>query len=52
MGNKTTNECAITEEGLINKVIIDSMKYKLIPLKSPSEQLWEKEPIKEKIANK
>lgn len=50
MGNKTTNEHPITIDGMFNEVIIDSVKYKLIPLKSPSEQPQEKESIKEKMA--
>ena len=44
MGNmNTTKEHAINEEGMLNEVIIDGVKYKVIPLECPSEDASKKE---------
>ena len=48
MGNSNTRkECAINEEGMLNEVIIDGMKYKLVQLEDPSEDASEKKRINE-----
>ena len=47
MANRNTgNKCAINE-GLVNEVIIDGVKYKLVLLKDPSENASEKKKMSE-----
>ena len=48
MANRNTgSECAINEEGMVSKVIINGVKYKLVPLKDPSENASEKKKMSE-----